>query len=240
MYGAAYAMEMAARNHEIIAENLAHSTTPGYRRQALIFEASATSTMPPAADASLPAPSPATLAQSYLRLEPGPFQMTTNPLDLAISGDAFFVVEGPNGPLYTRNGSFELSPGGELRTRGGGYRVSGQGGAITVPVDAGPVTVGADGTVTAGNTTVGRLQLASFERPELLRRAGPTLFESDAPQTPPPGSVRVDQGFRETSNVQPVQEMISMMLGMRLYEAAGKSLQALSDAVALNTRPQQA
>ena len=82
--------------------------------------------------------------RSYLYLEPGPLQQTGNPLDVAISGDAFFVVQGPNGPLYTRNGSFELGPGGELRTRGGGYPVAG---AITVPPDAGTVTVGSDGTV---------------------------------------------------------------------------------------------
>jgi flagellar basal body rod protein FlgG len=82
--------------------------------------------------------------------------------------------------------------------------------------------------------------LANFDGPAALRRVGPTLFEGDAPQTPPPNSVRVDQGFREGSNVQPVQEMVSMMLGMRFYEAAGKVMQALSDAVSQNTRPQQA
>jgi len=141
--------------------------------------------------------------------------------------------------LYTRNGSFELSAQGELRTRGGQYRVSGQGGAITVPQNASAITVGSDGTITADGTQVGRLQLANFERLDALRRAGPTLFEGDAPQTPP-ASVRVDQGYREGSNVQAVQEMVSMMLGMRHYEAAGKVLQTISDSVSQLTRSQPA
>src|SRR4029077_17277827 len=165
IYSAAYAMEMSARNHEIVAENLVHATTPGYRRQASLYEASPASIMPPAsggpaADFQLP--------RSYTYFEQGPLQHTHNPLDFAVSGDTFFVVEGPNGPLYTRNGSFELSPGGELQTRDGGYRVSGQGGAITVPLDAGPITVGSDGTVTANGAQIGRLQLANFERLEEL------------------------------------------------------------------------
>ena len=103
---------------------------------------------------------------------------------------------------------------------------SGQGGAISVPQGAGTITVGSDGTINAGGAQVGRLQLANFERTDTLRRVGPTLFEGDAPQAPP-ASVRVDQGFREGSNVQAVQEMISMMLGMRHYEAAERVFQSL-------------
>jgi flagellar basal-body rod protein FlgF len=240
IYSVAYAMEMAARNHEIVSENLVHATTPGYCRQGLLFEATAASIMPAGDGSPAAAPVASQPPSSYLHLEPGALQQTNNPMDFAVSGDAFFVVEGPNGPLYTRNGSFELGPGGELRTRGGGYRVSGQGGALTIPPDAAAITVGTDGTLTANGTQIGRLQLANFEGPASLRRVGPTLFEGDAPQAPPPNTVRVDQGYRASSNVQPVQEMISMMLGMRFYEAAGKVMQAISDAVSQNTHPQQA
>jgi flagellar basal-body rod protein FlgF len=237
IYNAAYAMEMAARNHEIVSENLVHATTPGYRRQGLLYEATASAVPPPSSGDLVAAPTATQAPRSYLYLESGPLQQTNNPLDVAVSGDAFFVVQGPNGPLYTRNGSFELGPGGDLRTRGGGYSVSGQGGAIAVPPDAANITIGTDGTVTANGNSVGRLQLARFDSPNSLRRAGPTLFEGDAPQEPPPLSVRVEQGFREGSNVQAVQEMVSMMLGMRQYEAAGKIMQSISDAVSQNTRP---
>ena len=237
IYNAAYAMEMATRNHEIVAENIVNATTPGYRRQGLLYEASVAAVQPStSADAARSSGVPGG-ASSYLHLEPGPLQQTNNPLDMAIDGAAFFVVQGPNGPLYTRNGSFELGPTGDLHTRGGGYAVNGQGGALTVPPEAGAIAVDADGTVTANGAQIGRLQLATFANPQSLRRVGPTLFEGDAPETPQLNSVRVEQGYREGSNVQPVQEMVSMMLGMRFYEAAGKAMQALSDAIAQNTRP---
>jgi flagellar basal-body rod protein FlgF len=241
IYSVANAMETAARNQEIVSENLVQATTPGYRRQGLLYEASSAPMLAGGGGGTAPrsgmSAGPSGGQSSFVYFEPGPLQQTNNPLDLAVSGNAFFVVEGPNGPMYTRNGSFEQGPGGELRTRGGGYRVSGEGGAITIPPDAASLTVGSDGTITANGAQVGRLRLATFAQPETLRRVGTTLFQGDAPQTPLPDAVKIEQGYREGSNVQPVQEMVSMMLGMRYYEAAGKALQALSDALSQNTRP---
>ena len=94
-------------NHDIISENIVNATTPGYRRQGLLYESSAASFAPsgsvtPAAEPPV-APSP----PSYQYFEPGAIQQTGNPLDVAVHGNAFFVVQGPNGPLYTRNGAFE-------------------------------------------------------------------------------------------------------------------------------------
>jgi flagellar basal body rod protein FlgG len=241
IYSVASAMETAARNHEIIAENLVNATTPGYRRQGLLYESASASTSPaPSALNTGRSRSNGPGSNSYLYTDPGPLQQTNNPYDVALAGNAFFVLQGPNGPLYTRNGSFQLGPGGQLQARGSGYPVSGSGGqGITIPPDATNVTIGSDGTVFSSGAEIGRLQLASFARPDTLQRVGPTLFQGENPQTPPADSIRVEQGYREGSNVQPVQEMVSMMLGMRFYEAAGKALQAITDAVAQNTKPSQ-
>jgi flagellar basal-body rod protein FlgF len=236
LYRVAGAMETVSRNHELVSENLVNATTPGYRRQGMIFEVPQTSG---SADA------PATRGRgsgrtptSFVYMDAGSLQKTDNPLDAALSGNAFFTVQGPNGPVYTRNGSFQLSASGELQTRGGGYRVQGQGGPLNIPANTSSINIAGDGTVTANGTVVGQLQLASFADPTALKRVGPTLFEGPAPQTPPAGSVRVEQGFRESSNVQPVQEMVTMMMGLRFYEAAQKAMQTMSDAIAQNTRPQ--
>lgn len=238
IYSVANAMEIAGRNHEILSENIVHAATPGYRRQGLLFDASSATPGEPANSAASGSNRAARNGRAFQYFEAGPLQQTNNPLDVAVTGDAFFVVNGPDGPLYTRNGAFIVDQNGSLRTRGGGYQVSGQGGPINLPADAGPITIGPDGSVSTNGAQVGQLRLARFAQPETLRRVGTTLFEGDAPQTPPPGSVRVEQGYREGSNVQPVHEMVQMLVGMRYYEAAAKALQSLSDAVAQNTRTQ--
>jgi flagellar basal body rod protein FlgG len=227
-------METAARNHEIVAENLANAATPGYRRHGSLFEFN-----PIAGNDPISITSNMTSAgrsTGYSNFESGPLQQTTNPLDFAIVGNGFFVLDGPNGPLYTRNGSFERSATGELRLRGSNYRLSG---GVNIPPEADQITLSADGAIYANGTEVGRVPLATFDRPEAMRRVGTTLFEADNPQTPSPGDARVEQGYREGSNVQAVQEMVGMMLGMRHYEAAEKALRAISDAISQNTRVQQ-
>jgi flagellar basal-body rod protein FlgF len=237
IYSVAGAMEAATQSQEMAAENLTHLATPGYRRQGTFFELNTD-------QISDPAPASRNIAsvsspRAYSNLEGGPLQQTGNPFDLALSGNAFFVLDGPNGPLYTRNGGFERNAAGDLQTRGSGYRLRGSGGPISVPADATEINVNADGVIFAKGAEIGRLRLASFDRPEEMRRVGTTMFAADDPKTPPPGEVRVEQGYREGSNVQPVKEMVAMVLGMRYYQAAEKAMSALSDAVAQNTRSQQ-
>jgi flagellar basal body rod protein FlgG len=240
IYNVASAMEMSARNHEIVSENIVHAATPGYRRQGLLYDATAATAAQQAENTTASARQTARNARTFQYFEPGPLQETKNPLDVAVTGNGFFGVNGPNGPLYTRNGGFEMGAGGQLVTRGGGYPVRGTNGPINFPPGTRSITISRDGTVSANGTAIGKLELTTFEKPDTLRRVGTTLFEGDSPQTPPPGTVRVEQGYREGSNVQPVQEMVSLVMGMRHYEAAAKALQAMSDAVAQNTRSQAA
>jgi flagellar basal-body rod protein FlgF len=232
IYSAACAMEAASRNQEIVSENLAHVTTPGYRRQAALFDVgSFQDDLHGATQAMGNTNNPI----GFTHFDPGPMQQTNNPYDLAVVGNAFFVVQGPSGPVYTRNGAFERTPDGQLQLRGNTeYRLGG----VQIPADAGRVDVSPEGVIYANGAEVGRVQLATFERPETLRRIGTTFFAGDNAQTPTIGTARVEQGYRENSNVQPVQEMVSMMLGLRQYEAAEKALRAIAEAVGLNTRAQ--
>lgn len=233
MYTAASALEASVRNQELVAENLAHAGTPGFRRHALAFE-----TVQAQARASANSPALGTPAtRTYTTFDAGPLQRTGNSLDVALSGDVFFVLEGPQGPVYTRNGVFELNTQGELLSTGG-LRVKGNGGSITIPQGTSRIDIATDGTVRADNVEVGRLQIAHVADPRVLKRVGTTLFEGPTPQTPPEGvSYRVEQGYREGANVNVVNEMVSMMTGLRQYEAAERALKALADAVQQDTRP---
>jgi len=237
LYSVAGALEIAGRNHEVVAENLANIATPGYRRQGSFFDMAQFSVN---ANPNTPqqANRPAARGSHFTYADGGPLQQTSNPFDLALVGDAYFVLESPSGPVYTRNGSFEIGPGGQLQGRGNGYAVRGQGAQITLPQNVSSIEVAADGTISANGAALGRFELASFAQSDSLQRVGPTLFQGPGAQAPPPGSFRIEQGFKEGSNVQAVQEMVTMMVGMRHYEAAQRSMRAISEAVAQNTRTQ--
>jgi flagellar basal body rod protein FlgG len=234
LYSAATALDAATVNQDLVAENLANATTPGYRRHGLIYEAVQSAT-----DSQVPG---ATLAgtrsaATYTNFDPGPIQHTGNPLDLIASGNVFFVLDGPNGPVYTRNGSFVRNAQGELQSRAG-LPVRSNGGRIVIPPNATNISVTLDGAVMADNTELGRLQLAEFADPGVLQRAGTALFQGPQGPPPAPGTYRVEQGYKEGSNVQIVNEMVSMMIGMRQYEAADRAIRSMGEAMALNTRPQ--
>src|SRR4051794_4952965 len=101
LYQAGTALEAATANQEVAADNLANVTTPGFRRQGVRFEAllAGASGGPPGA-----ALTPGREPVAYTSFTPGPMQQTGGQFDFALNGDAFFTLEGPNGPVYTRNG----------------------------------------------------------------------------------------------------------------------------------------
>lgn len=238
LYSAATALDSGAQHQEVIAHNLAHANVPGHRRRGLAFETF---------DRALAEASPeragdvlgTRIANAYNAFEPGPFAATGNPLDLAIEGEGFFVLQGPNGPLYTRDGAFTLNAQGSLQSRDGRV-VLGTGGPITLPTTTATISVLPDGTVQADNTTVGRLQLARFPDASVLQPVGTTLFEARPGAAPQASTGVIRQGYREASNVQVVTEMVSMIAIARHHEAAQRALRAISEAVEQHTRPQSA
>lgn len=229
-YSAATGMRAAMQNQDILAQNLAHATVPGYRRQALSFESYAAAQSIGASAAPAPALHGTRAAQSYTTFTPGNYQYTGNPLEIAIQGHGFYVLDGPNGPLYTRNGLFQLNGEGQLESLGG-LTLNGSRGPLRIPPNAANINVAQDGTLSADNVPVGQVRVVSFADPGRLVRAGTTLFEAPAGVEPQAASPRILQGYREGANVQVVSEMVQMIAGMRHYEAAAKAMRSLSDAM---------
>jgi flagellar basal-body rod protein FlgG len=165
----------------------------------------------------------------------GNLQQTSNYMDVAIKGNGFFPVTMPDGTTgYTRDGSFQLDNQGKLVTNNG-YEIQP---GITVPANATSVTIAPDGTVTAaisGQTTaqtLGQIQLTSFINPAGLEPRGENLYTetpaSGTPQTANPGTDSTGtlaQGFVETSNVNVVEELITMIQTQRAYELNSKAIQ---------------
>ncbi len=160
-------------------------------------------------------------------------------MDVAIQGDGFFEIEGPDGPLYTRNGAFYLSADGRL-VNASGFNVMSNGGPITIPPPSSEsdVVIGGDGSVSAAGVSLGKLRVVSFEDNSLLVRAGTTLFRAPAGVAPTATEGMVQQGVREQSNVSAVDHLVQMIVNMRYYEAAERALSTMDNALGNVTNPQ--
>lgn len=236
LYSAASALESAAEYQEVTAHNLAHASTPGYRQRGLVSETF---------DRVLGRATEATgdltgtrVAAAYHDFRPGPLQQTGHPFDVALAQpDQFFTLAGPNGPVYTRNGTFRITPQGQLVSHDG-YPVLGVDGPISAPPGSSTLTIASDGTVTADGNPVGQLRTVRFADLKQLTAAGPTLYTAGPAAGATPADGRVLQGYREGSNVQPADAMVRMIIGARYYDAAQRSLRTLAESLQLNTRPQ--
>jgi flagellar basal body rod protein FlgG len=236
LYSAASGLQTASEQHEVTAYNLANASVPGYRQRGVVtesFDRVLGRTAAPTGDIV-----GSMVSGAYHDFRPGPFQLTGNPYDLAlVEPDQFFTLTGPNGPLYTRNGTFRLNPQGRLVSESG-YVLRGEEGPIQVPPETIRVQVSPDGTVIADGVEAGRIRPVRFADMRQLTAVGPTLYSAGAGARPTPAEGRVMQGYREGSNVQPADAMVRLLVGARYYEAAQRSLRTIAESLQLNTRPQ--
>jgi len=223
-----------SRELEVVANNLANINTTGYKSDSSIFEQFL---MPEASAEAFP---PGSRELAYVQdratwhnFAPGPLRQTGNPLDVAIDGDAFLVVQTAAGQRYTRNGALQISSTGALVTNAGDP-VLGIGGPIQFQNTDHDISIGEDGTITVregasatSDSVRGQLQLAQFANAGALQKQGSSLFSSPAGVTPQPAppNVRVVQGSVEQSNVSAVAEMARMVEITRTYEQIASVLQ---------------
>lgn len=215
-----------SRQMEVVANNLANTNTPGFKSEGMVFS-----------EYLIKAEKPVKLSYvqdlaSYRDMSEGNVEKTGNDLDAAIQGKGYFVVQTSDGPRYTRNGRFELNAAGELVT-GAGFRVLAGGAPIILNPEDGPVTIAADGTVSAdrtqgGNTPViyGKLDVVTFADETALKPQGNTLFATTQPATAANvADFKVQQGMIEGSNVESIREMTNMIWVQRNYQSAQKFLE---------------
>jgi flagellar basal-body rod protein FlgG len=229
-------------NVEVIANNLANMNTTGYKAQRAAFQDLLYQNVQQAgaqsSDTGTLLPSGVQLgagvrtAAIYRMTKAGDMKNTTNPYDMAVNGAGYFRIQMPDGTdSYTRDGNFSLSSSGQLVTQDG-YTVQP---GINVPPTAIGVTVNAQGLVQAtipGQTamqTVGQLELTRFPNEGGLRALGDNLLAetsaSGSPQAGVPGSTgygTIQQYFLETSNVDAVSEITSLIAAQRAYEMNSK------------------
>lgn len=151
----------------------------------------------------------------------GPLTRTEEPFDLALEGDGFFVVQGENGPLYTRDGGFRLNAEGALVTRDGRSVLNEGGEPIVFDPRGRRPDIAANGAIRVGAANVGALQVVSFADNRQLEKIGDNLFDAGA-QPPGPATATVVQGALEASNVVPIRELTELIQVSRAYQGAAK------------------
>jgi len=246
LFTAASGMQAQQFNLDTIANNLANSSTTGFRRRRLQFQDLIYQNMVMPGTAATQQTTVATglqiglgarsSASEIIQLQ-GDLSQTGNPLDLTIEGQGFFQVTLPSGETaYTRSGTFHMDAQGNVVTADGNPIEP----SLTIPQGASSITIGTDGTVSvtlAGQTAaqqVGNIQLALFTNPGGLNSIGKNLFlattASGDPIVGTPGGSeglgQLEQGYLEQSNVSVVDEFIQMIVAQRSYEANSRVVQA--------------
>ncbi|MEK8048633.1 flagellar basal-body rod protein FlgG [Ideonella sp. DXS22W] len=237
-------MEAQQTQLDAVSHNLANSATNGYKRGHAVFEdlmyqnlrqAGANSTEQTTLPTGLQMGLGVRAVGLARNFSQGSIQQTSNTYDVAIMGQGFFQVQMPDGTTgYTRDGAFQLNSQGQIVTNAG-YLVQP---AITVPAQAQSVTIAKDGviTVTLPSQTapqqIGQLQIANFINPAGLEPKGENLYAetgaSGAPQAGSPeanGLGSLKQGYVEGSNVNMVEELVTMIQTQRAYEVNSKAVQ---------------
>lgn len=226
LYNSVSAMNAAAVRQDVIASNLAHSDIPGFKRALVSFES-----MQSEAERGYDAFRPQTSVKTDFAQ--GIMEQTGRALDLAIAGDGFFAIEGPDGPLLSRNGVLTRNESGQLVTASG-YALA-DSPTIPVEVATSDISIGSDGTVSAAGTIIGRIELVTIDDPSQLLRVGTTMFQAPQGVQTQAAEGEIRQGVRERPNMSTVVEMVQMLSGIRHNEANQKAMEAISDAIQKHT-----
>lgn len=215
-----------------ISANLANVSTTGYKRSMVSFESllRGEKQINQAKGINYDR-----IRQTYTDFSPGPQHQTENPLDIALSGEGFFKVQGPTEVLYTRRGDFIVDSAGTLRTTNGLAVLDAGNGQITIPDTAtGQIAVTETGTLTlldsdGGRAEVAQLAVVNVDDPsKLVRQADTTFSLGNGGVETPIENPTVVQGSLEVSNVNMTEEMAMMIDSYRTFETYHKVLKSYS------------
>ncbi len=228
LYQSASSLSALERWQDVVAQNISSAQNTGFRKRTVEFSAELAGErlVDPSAragrDSGLPAIFPKAL--TGVSFQGGETEPTHRDLDVAISGDGFFEVQLPDGShAFTRNGGFHLKPDGTIVSSGGNEVLSESGSPFVLLPGNGALNINADGTVYQGNVLLGKMSVQKFDNQNALIPADGGLFFSTPGANPTPvENPGLMQGYVENSNVQPLREMVDLVLISRAYEANQK------------------
>lgn len=226
MYQSAASLTALERWQDAVAQNITASQVTGFKKRTVEFSGTPMGEISTGSDRQTDAMSGLMPKASYgISFTAGETTPTGRPFDVAIQGEGFFQVQTPSGErAYTRAGEFHLSTDRTLVTKDGNTVLSDGGAPITLLADEGDLTIAQDGTISQGDTQLGKIAVMRFDNPAALTALGGGTFVA-GPSGPAPTAVEkpsVLQGYLESSNVTPLREMVALVQIARAYEANQK------------------
>jgi flagellar basal-body rod protein FlgF len=223
---AAAGMQSRMQSLDLVANNLANSSTSGYKTDGEFYTMFTTEAA--GEDGSGPTSVPM-IQRQWTDFAPGLLEPTNNPLDFGLAGKGFFVVQGPSGPLYTRNGNFRFSTTGALVT-GEGYPLLQQNGQPFHANTSQPLEVSRDGDITQNGASIGRIHFVDFQSTSSLTKFGSNYFNNATGQDALEAvGAQVYQGKIEASNVSASKGAVSIVGLTRQFEMMQKAITLSND-----------
>ena len=233
LYQSASSLSALERWQEAVAQNITSSQTTGFRKRTVEFSAETAGKWNINPESKLSSgneqKSIFPRATNGVSFSGGETEPTRRPLDVAIQGEGFFELKKPDGSLaYTRSGEFQMRADRTVVTAGDAQLLTDGGTPIVMQPTGDPLTINQDGTVFQGTTSLGHLAIEKFANPDALVPSAGGLFTAGASA----GMSTVEkpnlmQGYLEQSNVQPLREMVDMVLISRAYEANQKVISSI-------------
>lgn len=204
------------RRLDTIANNVANSTTSGFRSENVTFESVL----------SRQSIAYSSKGGTTFSMAGGGLVQTDNAMDIAIQGDAFFAISTPAGTVYTRDGRLSISALGEIQTLDGYPLLDTSGSPLQVNPGAGPIAIAPSGVISQNGRPTGTIGLFKLPADAQLLRGGGAGLVSDAPAEPVVDFTEnnIKQGYTENANVNPVREMTRLVAVTRAFEALSSSL----------------
>ncbi len=223
IYAAATALSARTDALDAIANNMANSSTEGFRaRHASFSEVLAGTGQPLGSELNRVINDYGLQGNSLVDSTQGSLVKTGNDLDLAIEGPAYFSVQTAAGPAYTRAGSLKVSPQGQLVTSAGDAVIGDQG-AITLPLDS-KLSISSDGTISADGAVAAKLKLVEFAPGADVEGMGNSYYTVPESSTVVATQSQVRQGMLESSNVNPVSAVMELINAQRSAETMRHAL----------------
>ena len=221
LYTAFLGMRSRQKTLEAQANNIANASTTGFKAERLIYSLVEAEQRAENGRQNLVAGVSTSTGTDF---SPGSIRETGRSLDVSIEGDAFLQIQTPRGVRFTRAGNLTVDSAGQLVTKNGDL-VVGQKGPITIPKDS-ALSIGEDGSLSANGESFEKLKLARFENPAAaLKKEGDALFMMTGEEEPQENAKsKIVQGTLESSNINSISEMVSMMSNTREFESLQRSL----------------